>query len=71
MTTCIACSVATSRLDSRPDVAAIAVLAYAWTHKCTVESLCRGLCERHEEIFRAGVEGAGIPFAGIPGQVGK
>ena len=65
MTTCIACSMSTSGVESRPDVIAVGVLAYAWTHKRTIESLCRELCTRHEDIFRSGVEAAGSPAHGF------
>lgn len=55
MKTCIACGAMTSGLDSRPDVVAIGVLVYGAKYKENLNAIRRGLCERHDRIFRDGV----------------
>jgi hypothetical protein len=52
MSCCIACSVALERPNN--EIAAVAVLAYGWRSKKTVEEICRDLCERHEAMFKRG-----------------
>ena len=62
-TTCLACVIGDTCRD--PDVAAVGVLAYAWAHKRTLESLCKGLCEHHEGLFRRSIAEAGLPSVSL------